>query len=233
MALAAFNFTVTDDDGNILNGASVEVRLESTGSLASIYSDRDGLVPLGNPYTLADGAVGIFYADGGAYKITVTKDALTRIRRYVGIGTGGENDIEQITDTDVLSSVIVLGSATALTTNVAKTVTSILLPEGDWDVFGRLGFIPAASTSHTALGGAISLTTNALPATMNIAESLFFMQKAAIVTGAVSQLVPLPTCRIIVAPGATTTVYLVAFCTFTVSTMSAYGAIWARKVSAS
>lgn len=232
MALAAFNFTVTDESGNILNGATVEVRLESTGTLASIYSDRAGAIPMSNSYVLSNGAAGIFYAEGGAYKITATKDSLTRTWRYVPIGTGGENDIEVITDTDVLSSVIVAGSATALTTNIVKNVTSIVLPEGDWDVSANVAFIPAASTSHTLLSAAISQTSATLPSTMSIAESTYFMQKTALVTGAFAQIVPLARCRIIVAPSTTTTVYLVAFATFTVSTMSAYGAIWARKVSA-
>lgn len=97
MALARCNLVIQDEDGNIVNGASVEVRRESAGApLAVVYSDRDGASSLGNPFTASDGAEAGFHVVGGAYKITATLGAFTRTWRYVAIGTGGENDIDAV-----------------------------------------------------------------------------------------------------------------------------------------
>jgi len=59
---------------------------------------------------------------------------------------------------EYVESVIVTGSSTALTTATAKTVTSISLTAGDWDVDTVVHFNPAGTTTITALIGGLSLT---------------------------------------------------------------------------
>ncbi len=126
-------------------------------------------------------------------------------------------------------------SATGLTTGTAKTVTSVSLTAGDWDIGGAVAFTPAATTSVTSYEGAVSLTTNTLPATTAIAVpnangELWMLQRmAAMVPGSGNDsVIAIPTHRISLS--ATTTVYLIASATFTVSTMSGFGGIWARRV---
>lgn len=93
MAFGRYNFSVVDDNGNLVNGASVEVRHETVGApLAILFSDRDGTTPLANPYTASDGANAGFFVGGGAYRITVTSGALSRDWRYVAVGTAQETD---------------------------------------------------------------------------------------------------------------------------------------------
>lgn len=104
MALARCNFVVQDDAGNIVDGASVEVRSEASGSLVSVYSDRSGSTPLGNPYTATDGADAGFHVAGGAYKITATKASFTRTWRYVPVGTMQEVDLAGAAPREVLSA---------------------------------------------------------------------------------------------------------------------------------
>ncbi len=97
MPYGRFNFVVQDDDGNIVDGASIEVRSESVGAaLAILYSDRDGTTPLGNPYTASDGANAGFFTTGGSYKVTATLGAFTREWRYVAVGTAQETDASAI-----------------------------------------------------------------------------------------------------------------------------------------
>jgi hypothetical protein len=96
MALARCNFAVQDGLGNIVNGAAIEVRSEVTGLLASVFSDRAGAVPLGNPFTAADGSDAGFHVVGGAYKIVATLGAFTRTWRYNGIGLASEFDVDQL-----------------------------------------------------------------------------------------------------------------------------------------
>lgn len=93
MALARCNFVITDEDGNIVDGASVAVRRMTPGQpLIVPYSDRDGLVSLGNPYVAADGAEAGFFAAGGSYMITATLGAFTRTWSYVAVGLAAESD---------------------------------------------------------------------------------------------------------------------------------------------
>ena len=96
MPFAAFNGQAQDITGAVVAGVSVEVRQEISGSpLAAIFSDRDGLVPLGNPYTtdVLDKGSFRFHAAGGAYRIRVfTSGSFEKVWRFVSIGLGAETD---------------------------------------------------------------------------------------------------------------------------------------------
>ncbi len=92
MAYAAYNYTITDAAGNIVTGASIEVRRESDNVLVPLYSDRDGTALLANPFTDSTGT-GRFHAAGSAYKVTATLGGFTRTFRYVPIGLAGEIDL--------------------------------------------------------------------------------------------------------------------------------------------
>jgi hypothetical protein len=96
MTLGIFQRTVTDDAGDVQAAASVEVRVQDTNALASIYSDRAGSVPLANPFTTGSDGLVKFFAEGNAYKITATKGAFSVVWEYVAIGTAQELDIGAI-----------------------------------------------------------------------------------------------------------------------------------------
>lgn len=94
MALARCNFVIQDGSGNIVNGATVTVRVEATGLLLNVpYSDRDGSVSLGNPYVAADGADAGFYAVAGSYEITVAHASFgSRTWNHEAVGLLQEDD---------------------------------------------------------------------------------------------------------------------------------------------
>lgn len=95
MPFARWQSTIVDEFGNIVQQPTIEVRRETVGQpLATLYSDRDGAVPLGNPFTLSGGDNGFaaFHVAGGAYQITVTKGLFSRTYRYVAIGLVAESD---------------------------------------------------------------------------------------------------------------------------------------------
>ena len=103
MALARWQSTIVDDEGNVLPNAQVEVRREVAGApLATIYQDRDGAAPLGNPFSAnaapfaGDGFVW-FHVPGAAYRITVTSGAFSRVLRYEPVGTAQEFDQADVT----------------------------------------------------------------------------------------------------------------------------------------
>lgn len=86
MAFTSWQKTIVDEAGDILPGATVEVRLESTGNLATIYSDDTGTAKA-NPFTADSEGFAIFYAAAGFYKITATSGAFSKIHRFVPIGS--------------------------------------------------------------------------------------------------------------------------------------------------
>jgi hypothetical protein len=100
MALPIFQRTVVDDAGNVLAGATVTVTNESTGLAATIYSDRNGSVPLTNPFTTGSDGLARFYAAAGEYRIQASLGGTSVDWRYqVLTGTAAQYDvIESPTD---------------------------------------------------------------------------------------------------------------------------------------
>lgn len=95
MALAAFHSAAfsTQSGVAVAANADIEVRLESTGNLATIYEDRDGNTAITQPGFQADSSGRFeFFAAGGAYRITVDDGVNSYTLNYVAIGTAAEND---------------------------------------------------------------------------------------------------------------------------------------------
>lgn len=96
--LARWQATITDQSGNIKAGASIEVRTDAGGmGLSSLFSDRAGAVPIGNPFTADSNGFASFYVAGGAYRVrayTGPSGAPTseQIWDFVAIGTSRELD---------------------------------------------------------------------------------------------------------------------------------------------
>lgn len=116
------------------------------------------------------------------------------------------------------------GTPQSLTSTTGLTLTSISLTAGDWDVWGSVIFTSAATTNVVQEAGGTSLVTN----TIDDDHASFQLKNAA--AGVVQDgfnFFAIPMRRVSI--GSTTTVYLVAQATFSVSTLSAYGKIQARR----
>ena len=141
------------------------------------------------------------------------------------VGTATNNNAAAGSVGEYVESIIAAGSAVALVSGTAKTVTSVSLTAGDWDVDAIVYHLPAATTSYTRYIGSLSLTTNAL----DISPGKFTdFTTPAIVSGGTTFNDVIPPYRFSLA--STTSVFLVAFGTFTVSTAGAFGIIRARRV---
>lgn len=93
MTLARWQATIVNEAGNVLPEAQITVRREVAGTpLAGLYSDRDGIIPAGNPITAGPDGFASFHVAGGAYRIDAVSGSFTRTWRYVGIGTAAEFD---------------------------------------------------------------------------------------------------------------------------------------------
>ncbi len=185
-----------------------------------------------NAVTVSTFDVMIFKASGtaasGANSDITSLAAVTALTNATGVDIKGTNTNDSAAAGNVgefVSGTVASGSAVGLTSATGANVTSISLTAGDWDVSGNIIFIPAATTSITALFASSSSTS----ATVAADYYRFDDQRAAYVPAGGGRIgSPIPTQRFSLS--GTTTIYLVAQANFTVSTLSAYGFISARRV---
>ncbi len=86
LPLSRFNFAVQDNDGPVVDGATITVRRQSTGAIVQLFSDADGTVALSNPYVAADGGDPGFFATPDVYRVDAVKDGFTRTWQYQEVG---------------------------------------------------------------------------------------------------------------------------------------------------
>src|SRR5690625_306563 len=94
--LAVWQRTIVDEEGNVVPGAEVEVRREDTGQLAEIFSDREGVTPLPNPFSSFSNGFARFYVESGAYRVVATGAGATNTWRFVPLGTAAEYPIDSL-----------------------------------------------------------------------------------------------------------------------------------------
>lgn len=142
------------------------------------------------------------------------------------IGTTTNNNASAGVVGEIISSIIPSGSAVALTTNVNANITSISLTAGDWNIWGNVTFITTATTNIARIIYWSSTTSATLP------DSSLYNSTANAAAGVVPGANPtgnnIPFTRLSLS--ATTTVFLSVRATFTVSTLTGCGAIFARRV---
>jgi len=125
---------------------------------------------------------------------------------------------------EFITAEVTAGNAVSLTTDTPVNLTSISIPAGSWDLTTTAGYIFPASTAVQALEVGPSPTSATFSTIDTVALYLF----DSMVPGAGTYALTSPLSRLVVA--STTTVYLVIKANFSVSTLTAYGTISARKV---
>jgi hypothetical protein len=139
------------------------------------------------------------------------------------IGSNGTTSATAGVVGEFISSQVLTSAPISLTSTVTANITSIVLTAGDWDVEGIIDYIPAATTNI----GLINSGTSAASATLG-GQDTYCGDYYGAVIGAVIVGEVIPKIRFLIT--ATTTVYLVANATFTVSTLTAAGRIVARRM---
>lgn len=157
-------------------------------------------------------------------------DSDGKLTRTAGISVSGTNTNDSAAAGyigEYLESNIASGSAVSLTSGVAANVTSKSFAAGDYDIGANVTFNPAATTNVTLSFFSLSETSATQDLTTGGAYNILRyptgnVPAAGYTIGAVGPIRK--------SFASTTTVYLVAQATFTVSTMSAYGILRARRV---
>ena len=130
---------------------------------------------------------------------------------------------------EVVSNVVLIGSAVSVSSQVPADITSIALTAGDWDVFGEVWITGGPTTTlgyaYVSVNTA-SATIAAIPA-VGTSRTGYVMPGFAIGAGGTPNL---PTAPARVSIASTTVYFLVGDVGFGVSTCAIYGKIYARRV---
>lgn len=126
---------------------------------------------------------------------------------------------------ELMTGTLLSASAVTLTTGVAANVIGIALPAGDWNVWGTVWLLPAGSTTSTLQSVYITSVNSVTPTVPapNVALNQSWMSLPA---GGGANL-PTGTCTF--SFSGSTSIFLGCNITFAVSTMKAFGSIWARR----
>lgn len=124
-----------------------------------------------------------------------------------------------------LESNIPSGSSLALTTGATRSITSILLPPGDWEVDGTVLFTPQSSTSVTGYYSGVGTTLNTLPS-----EEAYMSGGVGYTRAAIAATFNLRSPSVRVRSLGATVVYLQALAAFSAGTLVASGKLTARKL---
>lgn len=144
------------------------------------------------------------------------------------IGTTTNNNASAGSVGEFVSSVIPFASASGIVTTTPTNVTTISLTAGDWNVWGNVGFTGNAATQLTFIAGWTSSTSATEPNAALYSNVAYSTAYAYIPFGQGSINFVVPQRRFSLS--GTTTIYLTVNAIFTVSTCSAYGAIYARRM---
>lgn len=151
-----------------------------------------------------------------------------------GLDANGTNTIAGTTTNDsaaagdvgeLLSSSVAANSVALTVSGTVYNVTSLSLTAGDWEISGAVSFSPQPTTSVTLIQVG-SNTTSATIGTISVDYNCH--AQAAVVPGVQGYSLNIPQKRVSIA--STTTIYLTASATFTVSTIASGGIIRARRV---
>lgn len=139
MAKSVWQKFIVDGTGNVLASASMEVRLESSGALATIYSSESGAT-LSNPFTAGIDGLARFYADAGVYKITATSGAFSNDFRYQQLGNSQSRDVGTASEN--------LPTMADVNTAIVSAVVGLFDDRGNYDASSNT--YPVAGGSGTA-----------------------------------------------------------------------------------
>jgi len=156
---------------------------------------------------------------------TLTSTSSTSVGQGQYLGTATNDNATAGNIGEYIQSELPFGSATSMTTGTAKTITSITLTAGDWNVWGLIVLNPAASTVITSFSAAANTTTNTMPIPPNGGS---YISQVITLPAGNAQAYPIGMQRYCVSTS--TTVYLVSSVNFNTSTLTAYGGIYARRI---
>jgi hypothetical protein len=208
------------------SGANLLRLVRFAGALTLTYNATSLILPGGASIVTTAGDTALLSSDGsGNWRCRDYMRAGGQPLSLPGTTTNDNAVAKQVGE--FVDSEIASGAAVALTSGAPINVTSLALSAGDWDVWGLVTFHPGASTAISSLAGWVNTPSASYPGAPNkggAGRTLFpagFAPNDEATVGVFRRRYAL---------AAATTVYLGAIGYFSVSTLSAYGYVAARRV---
>ena len=231
------NFDNSTIDSSVVNGTSITVN----GTVSSTTSISNSRLLSGSASTISIGSGSLCSVGNISVSSTntnpITGSGTLNLGFVVFPNTGNIINVTNITLFPVIGgqyygrntntapsagmigeqirAVLASGSAMSLTTTQGKSLTSINLTPGIWDVTGIVEFIPNATTSINQQVASISIVNNTIGSALGD-DTILFNYIATSVQIGFGPAISVPALRISLS--ATTTYLLVAQATFTAST---------------
>jgi hypothetical protein len=128
------------------------------------------------------------------------------------------------------SSTVLSGAAVSLSNGVSANVTSLTLPPGTWDCEGNIAFTAGSGTVVDGYSAWINNASATQPTLPGAGAFSNFVWPASMTFSGGGSVATIPTGRLSLTLGVTTTIYLSTNCGFSVSSLVAYGYLGARRV---
>ena len=159
-------------------------------------------------------------ADNGAHNQAWT-DFFQNIANRIAALTNGVTDGSNAPAGQVGEYLTASAGGVGLSSGSVAAIVSLPLTAGDWQVEGAVTFTPAATTHPTEIVAGVSQSATVFGSVMTQLGTVFNVgANFSVGTGG----------GVRISVAAPTTAYLLARSTFSISTMTAGGIIWARRV---
>jgi len=178
---------------------------------------------LGATNTTTSGTkIGGFTSSG----LTMLSGGITPVQTTGIIGTTTNNNANSGSVGEVLSAVVLVGSAVSMTNATPVNIASLPITAGDWDVWAEFWTNPAGTTTTSRVQVAVSATSATLPTVPAAGTARTNIGGVSVPAG---EAMVASTSQARVSLSGTTAYYLVAQTSFAVSTMGGYGVLKARR----
>ena len=166
-------------------------------------------------------------ADGSGFSQTwlAHHEDVANFLATIGVGTKTSNNAAAGETGEYITASRVVGSAIALGNFTAIDIAMITLTPGDWDVWGTVIFLAAGTTTINTILAWLNTVSATVPGALETGG--YMSIRAAFVTGQ-PQAIPAGRSRFSIA--APTPVFMSCLAGFGVSTMTGYGAVFARRM---
>ena len=190
----------------------------STGAFTTLAASSTVSGTGFSTYLASPPAIGTIAAAAGKF---TTLQATSAITPAYPAGIVGNVTGSNVTAGSVGEYLSNTGTTVPATSATLGNVTSLALTAGDWDIGCSLAVLPAGSTTTQGLDFGLTTTSAAQPIFPNL-----YLSQVSFAAGQGFQ-AACPTMRLNVS--GSTTVYLVSATTFSASTLTHTGYIWARR----